>query len=284
MGKSDPPPAPDYAGAAVAEGQAGKENLAQQTWANRPTQNTPWGSTSWSTGKSVDPATGIPVTTWEQNQTLDPKIQGALENQMNVQEGRTNLAQGQIERVGADLNAPFDWNNLPARPGSMEEAQQQAYGRIQDFQKPEREQATGELDQQLANQGITPGTPAYETAKRRMADANARADVQNLNASFGEGRAQGEFQGKTRAQAIAEQAQRRGMSINELNALMSGQQVSTPQMPGFTNSGTSAAPDLTGAANAQYGSALDATNANNAQVGQTWGTVGSIAAMAAMYY
>ncbi|MBU90821.1 MAG: hypothetical protein CL475_00165, partial [Acidobacteria bacterium] len=54
-----------------------------------------------------------------------------------------------------------------------------------------------------------------------------------------------------RQQAIAEEAQRRGMSINEMNALMTGQQVATPQMPQFLGAGAAQAPQLLAAAQAQ---------------------------------
>ena len=46
MSKSTPK-APDYEAAAEAQGQSSRENIEQQTWANRPTQNTPFGQQSW---------------------------------------------------------------------------------------------------------------------------------------------------------------------------------------------------------------------------------------------
>ena len=48
MGSKSGPPAPDYGAAAQSRPRPAR-NTAQQTWANRPDQNTPWGSTKWST-------------------------------------------------------------------------------------------------------------------------------------------------------------------------------------------------------------------------------------------
>ncbi len=79
MGKKSGPPAPDYTAAANAQADASKDNLTQQTWANRPTQNTPWGSSTWQSQSAIDPSTGKPVTQWTNNVTVDPRLQGALD-------------------------------------------------------------------------------------------------------------------------------------------------------------------------------------------------------------
>jgi hypothetical protein len=56
------------------------------------------------------------------------------------------------------------------------------------------------------------------------------------------------------------------MSLNEMNALMSGQQVNMPNMPQFNTAGISQTPNLLGAAQSQYSAALDAANAKNAGI------------------
>jgi hypothetical protein len=279
-----PPPAPDYTGAAQAQAGASKENLTQQTWANRPEQITPWGRTSWGAASNIDPSTGQPVTQWTQTQTLDPRIQGSLNEQLDVQSGRSRLASGQMGRAGQALNQPFNWSGAPAAPGSMEQAQQEAYARTQKFQAPEREIARESMDQRLANQGITIGSKAYETEMRRQGDQEARQDQQNLQGSFAEGRAQGGYQGNVRQQYIAEEAQRRGIPINEMNALLTGQQVSSPQMPQFQSAGQAQAPNLLGAAQAQGQYGMSAYNAQQQGSNDLWGGVGQLAGTAASLY
>src|SRR5690349_17495315 len=67
--------APDYKAAAEATGESSKDVTNMQTWANRPDQNTPWGSTSWEASSAIDPSTGKPMTQWTQNTTLTPEAQ-----------------------------------------------------------------------------------------------------------------------------------------------------------------------------------------------------------------
>lgn len=114
-GKGDTPPPPDYAGAAKEQAQSSKEVTNMQTWANRPTQNTPWGSVTWDTTKAIDPATGQEVTQWTQNYNLTPEAQRALDSQMAVQQGRSDLAQSFMGRVADEYSRPFDWGSMPQR-------------------------------------------------------------------------------------------------------------------------------------------------------------------------
>lgn len=113
-GGSAPPP-PDYKGATEAQAAASKEALTAQTFANRPTVNTPFGTQSWNTSLKLDPATGQTVTDWTQNINLSPDLQQALNSQLATQQGRSNLAAGFMGRVGEEYSRPFDWSNLPSR-------------------------------------------------------------------------------------------------------------------------------------------------------------------------
>ena len=99
-------------------------------------------------------------------------------------------------------------------------------------------------------------------------------DINALNAmnaaqgqAFGLNQAYANQQNTLRQQAIAEQAQRRGMSLNEMNALLSGQQVQMPNMPTFNPAGKSETPNLMGAMQNTYQANLDAANAKNAGIG-----------------
>ena len=112
-GKGSAPAAPDYTGAAMAQAQASKENLNIQNFANRPTINTPWGTQSWNTEATYDPATGQPVTSWTQNTTLAPSLQQALDSQVAIQQGRSDLAGGFMQRVSDAYSQPFNWGSMP---------------------------------------------------------------------------------------------------------------------------------------------------------------------------
>lgn len=113
MSKGNAPAAPDYVGAAQLQGELSKESLNMQNYANRPVQNTPWGSTTWSTKDVEDPATGQKVTQWTQNTTLPENLQKALDDQISMQSDRSGLASSFMDRVSAEYREPFDWQSLP---------------------------------------------------------------------------------------------------------------------------------------------------------------------------
>jgi hypothetical protein len=81
-----------------------------------------------------------------------------------------------------------------------------------------------------------------------------------------------QYANQIRQQQIAEEMQRRGQSLNEINALLSGQQVGMPQMPNFQGAQAAApAPIYQGAVD--QGNYNAATNPWNAILG-TAGTLG----------
>jgi hypothetical protein len=114
-GKGSAPAAPDYVGAATEQARASERATNTQNFANRPTINTPFGTQSWQTAATVDPASGQSVTQWTQNTTLAPELQAALNDQFAMQSGRSQLAGDFMSRVGQEYGQPFDWQNLPQR-------------------------------------------------------------------------------------------------------------------------------------------------------------------------
>lgn len=86
-----------------------------------------------------------------------------------------------------------------------------------------------------------------------------------------------EYQNQMRQQQISEEMLRRNQPLNEMNALLTGSQVSQPNFNGYNTAGNAGGVDYSGAANSQYNAALDGTNANNAM----WqGLMGGAAGMA----
>jgi hypothetical protein len=113
MGSKSAPPPPDYAGAARAQADSSRDVTTAQTFANRPTQITPWGKNTWTPGSTIDPTTGQVMTTWENELTLSDAEQAALESQQQVSQGRSDLAAGLIDRTSDELQSPFAWQSLP---------------------------------------------------------------------------------------------------------------------------------------------------------------------------
>lgn len=451
-GKGSSPPPPDYRGAAEEQATSSKEVTNMQTWANRPSQNTPWGSVTWDTKAVTDPATGQAVTAWTQNYNLTPEARQALNAQLDVQNQRSQLANSFMDRVENEYSRPFNWDAMPQRGGNVatsnlqymnntprlqtsvgtESAQrmgsapqlqtgmqtrgvqnevnfgdngalQGATGadreRIEnalfDRMAPQHQRQQSALEARLANQGITAGSEAYKRATQSLGDqqsrerydalqtagqeqarmaqlalanrqqltnedmqqaglynaANNQAFNQDLQAgqfgnqamqnqfgmglqgtqannaaiqqdyaqrlgagqfgntalqnqqnmyqnafgfnnqaqqqAFDQSMRQSQYQNQLRQAAIAEEMQRRGMSLNEMNALLTGQQVGMQQMPQFNAAQAAQPTQYLNAANMQYQANLDASNLQNANQNSTMNglfQLGSTAAMGAMMF
>lgn len=480
-GKGSTPAPPDYTGAATTQANASKENINTQNFANRPTINTPWGTQSWDTSATTDPATGQAVTSWTQNTTLAPALQQALDSQVGLQQGRSDLAGGFMQRVSDAYGQPFNWNSMPqlttaGQPGQVQGSttdytpglqsnvqsnsgnlmngfsfggpqmgvgnmmggmsygtgqtgiqgqlntsgnpalpqfdsgyRDQVANSLMQRMVPVQERQQSQLDTRLANQGFTQGSQAYKQAldelgQRQSAErynaldtagneaqrlynmqmgtaqqafnqsvtggqfanqaagqqfqqglaanqfqnqavnqaynqnlgaanfgnqaqqqyynqmmgqanlnnsANQQGFNQNLqssqfnNAALGQANSmdqsrqnsynqglqqqQGMNQSyaaqmnQARQQAIAEQMQQRGMSLNEMNALLSGQQVGMPQMPSFNSSNVSQTPDLMGAMNNNYNAQMQAYNAQQQGSANLFGGLTGLASTAMMF-
>lgn len=243
------------ASAAQRDWEQNQQALAQQTWANRPTVNTPWGTQSWQSSQQIDPATGKPVTAWTQNTTLSPEQQQAFDAQQNIQAGRSGAAQTLLGQATDAFSKPFDWNNLPpaqmqaAQAGNVQDAQQRAYANMSQMLQPGRTQQQDALDTKLANMGLSSGSEANRRSNMQLSDQWGAQDRQMMGQAMQQGTSDVQSQyGMDSAQiaqaqalrqnAIAEQGQQRSMPLNELNALLSGQQVGMPQMPGFNAAGS----------------------------------------------
>jgi len=278
------PAQPDYTGAANVQAQSSKEATTTQNWANRPTINTPWGTQTWSTQNKVDPSTGQNVTDWTQNINLNPVQQAALNDQNAITAGKSATAKGLLGQVAQATSSPFNWDGLPKSPTSIDEAQQGAFTKMAGFLQPGRQQSDAALDNKLVNMGLPRNSEAWNRAKNQLQNQWTQEDKTILGQSMAEGRADVQSQVGLRQQAIAEEAQRRGMSLNELNALLTGTQVSMPQ-------GMSQAPNST-AAGSQPIQAVAAAGlqrqAANAAGGNDWGSalggLGSLAGVGAKIY
>jgi hypothetical protein len=187
----------------------------------------------------------------------------------------------ELERIGG-LQAGERFNALQTggaeqqRLNQMLLAQnQQAFG-----QDTASQQAQNAALQAQFGQGLAAGQFANQAGQQAFGQ-NLAANQQN----FGQDLSAAQFQNQNRQQALAEEAYRRGLPLNELNALLTGQQVGAPQMPSFSQSGMASPTNYLGAAQSQGDYSMDVAKmdaaANNALMG-TAGTLGAagIAAMA----
>lgn len=306
----DAPKAPDYKGAAEEQSQASQDIALQQTYANRPGQTTPFGSTSWQTQGGVDPATGKPITQWTQNTQLTPELQHALDSQLGLTSGRSDLGASLFPRAQQEFGTPMDWSKFMSAGGVpqatntdssqkyYDKAGDAIYNQFRSRMDPRFAQDTEAQDVQLRNRGLKPGDEAYTRAQHDLRQSQNDAyqnaayqatigagqeanrmfgmDLAGNAQNFGQNLQSSQYQTQQRQQQIAEEMQRRGFSLNEINALISGQQVGMPQMPSFMGASAGQAPNYLGAATAQGQADLNAYNSQNALLGSVLGGAGSI--------
>ena len=131
----------------------GAGNATQQ--ANAISQYTPFGSLVYT--PTTDPKTG--VTTYAATQKLDPKNQALLDNLYGTKglagQGASNVLQGA-------------YSGAPDILGTANSATNQMMAGEMGYLNPFFKQQTENQDNELRNQGIMPGTPAYERAMNNV--------------------------------------------------------------------------------------------------------------------
>ena len=199
-------------------------------------------------------------------QTLSPANQALYEQELRVNAGLGDIAEGGVNTIDSMLGTPFDMSSVPAAAQAGQAGWDHAYNAQIERNRPFQERQRDRTINQLSNQGIFAGSEAYQEAMRDLqrgeTDFNLAAQgnaTQQQQAQFG-------MDEKARQNAITQQSYLRQLPLNELNALRMGNQIQAPQFQGFQGQSVAPAPIMQ-AANAQYNAALDATNAKNAASG-----------------
>jgi hypothetical protein len=197
----------------------------------------------------------------------DRVAQSLMERMMPVQDYQNRQLQTQLSNQG------FKLGSEGYKRGLDELAQRQAAERYNAYDTAGNEAQRMYGSQMGARQqGISEAMSQGNFNNQALGQAQG-LDINAMNAmnaaqgqQFGLNQSYANQQNTLRQQALAEQAQRRGMSLNEMNALMSGQQVNMPNMPQFNTAGISQTPNLMGAMQNTYQANLDASNAKNAGI------------------
>jgi len=250
-------PAPDYTAAAQATAQANLDAARTGVAANRVNQYTPYGSLEY----SINPESQWDIygnPTWSAVQKLAPEQQQLLDIQNQTSLGLGNLAGKGLGYVEEMLNKPFDTSQLAQtgiNPG--ETMQDSIMRRLQ----PQIAQGREALQAQLANQGVVPGTEAYNRAmtqqNQRENDAMTSAVIQGTNVGL-----------QANQQGFQQAGYMRNEPINTLNAVRTGSQVSSPNyINNIAQQATTQGADYLGAAQMQQNAAQAGVNAQNAASG-----------------
>ena len=282
------------------------------------------------------------------NTQLTPEAQMALDSQMAMQQGRSDIALGLMPHAQEEITNPIDYNSMqqygnapnasnfqglgqapslqtefnrdgvPGMPTYNQEYVQNIQNQALDYMRPDMQAAQEGLDAQLAAQGITPGSEAYDSAQRRLSDQQSRDKYNALNTAmsqgnqmyanqlaannqgfgqnmaafqfgnnakgqqmglereaagfnnsvsqqqFGQQQAIADYENTLRQAQIAEAQMRQQQPLNNINALMNGQQVAMPNMPAFNTATKAQAPQYLNAANMQGNYNMQAQQMNNA--------------------
>jgi hypothetical protein len=326
MGKgSSSPPAPDYTSAAQATAQGNLEATRAATKANRVNQYTPYGSLVYSKSnqKSFDDNAykkaleqyqsslneynqgnltnrpGLPDINnyyvedpdsgWALTQSFSPEQQALFDQNNRVNKGLGDISEQGLGYVQSALNKPLSFEGMQdlQAPGQIQQqASDAAYQNAMRYVEPRLQRQQSSLENQLANQGITRGSEAWnasmqdaQAAKQGIYDqAQNNAYLQGLQ---GAAQAYSQSLGR-RQQQIGEAQTLRQDPINMLNAVRTGSQMQVAQMPqnvgNSFNQATTSGADYMGAAQGQYGAALGKYNANAASDAQDTQAFASIAA------
>ncbi len=249
---SSPPPAPDPAATAAAQAKLNREGAVTQFGLNAVNQTTPEGTLSYrQIGTWED---GTPR--YEATTALTPEGQKLFATGQQAAQQFADIGVNQLGQVGAALGKPLDLSN-PAIEGRLMEL---GRSRLDPIFAQRREQTAS----RLANQGIPAGSEAYN----RAMDEVGRQETDAYNQLLLSGR----------GQSVQEILQTRNQPLNEINAMLSGTQVGTPQF-GQTPQSQVAPADITGPTMAKYQGELNAFNAQqqarNAEMGALYGLAGS---------
>jgi hypothetical protein len=253
-GKGSAPPAPNYTAAAEATAAGNLEAARTATAANRVNQYTPYGSLEY----SINPQSQWDIygnPTWSATQKLAPEQQQLLDIQNQTSLGLGNLAGKGLGYVENMLQKPFDTSQIAQigiNPG--ETMQESVMRRLQ----PQIQQGREGLQAQLANQGIAPGTEAYNRAmtlqNQKENDMLTSAVIQGTNTGL-----------VANQQQFGQLGYMRNEPINTLNAVRTGSQVSSPSyISNVPQQATTQGVDYLGAAQMQQNAAQAQANAANA--------------------
>lgn len=257
MCSPSPPPAPDYSGAATAQGAANKETAIASSNLSNPNVIGPTGSQIYTNGPNPGDRPTL-------TQTLSPEQQALYEQSVKTkgllgglgEQGATSLQ----DIVGKNL----DLSGVPQGPGDSAQTRDKVVNammsRVDQDTQGQRDQANSDL----VAAGIRPGTKAYENKMDQINRGYNDARQQAIIASGGEASRDFGMDTQRRKDAIAEMLTKRQTPLNEVTALMSGSQVNNPfAMPGY--SGTNVAPTpIFGATEAAGNYAADMYNAKAA--------------------
>jgi len=201
---------------------------------------------------------------------MQGRQQGAAEQAQTYGQQMGNRQQGMAEqgqRFGQDLQLG------QARLGQQAQNFGQARQTAQDYGAAEQAAWQRQMTEQGTQFGQAQTQANMQNALRQQQVNEQLAMGQQ---GFGQQMQQAGYQQQLRQAAIAEEQLRRTQPLNEINAMLSGQQIQAPNMPSFQGANRADTTNYMGAAQNQYQGALNSFNAEQAAI---QGMMGGIAGL-----
>lgn len=247
---------------------------------NNTNQFTPYGNLTYTKTGSQNIG-GQDVPSYTATQTLAPAQQGILDQTNKLQASALGFAlDPQQQAISNALKNPFDVNKAPALPTDQAAFRDQAYGDLMRRFNTDFDRTQAATDTKLRNQGLQPGTEAYNTQmdllNRTKTDAGQQAFLQAGNLA-----GQNLSQAQTlHNQNLSDQSLAQSQPIGIAQQLLG--QGGTATQPNYVNApqATVNPTDVAGLQLAQYQGQMNAYNqqmqANNSMMGGLFGLGGSV--------
>lgn len=229
-----PPPAPNYALAAKEQGAANLDAARAQGRMNNPNVQGPYGTQE---------------VTWNGDtptlrQNLSPAEQQLLSKNYLNRNAMSDLAYQGTNIAKDVLGKQLDFGGLPGAPGSATDTRAKVMDAMMSRVNEDVDRQQGLKRSELLASGIPQGSKAYDDAMNLSERARTDARNQAFLASGQEMTRDFQTDSERRRNALGELLTARQTPLNEIMALMSGQQVNNPfSMPGYAqNTQVGAAP------------------------------------------
>jgi hypothetical protein len=255
LGKSDPPPAPDYAGAANATAAGSVEAARLAARANRVDQNTPYGRSTY---------TDLGNDRWRQDVTLAPEQQQMLDQQNQISLGLGDTMNQGLGYVQNMLDSPLDTSGFTNVDPASVAGREQVTATLLERMQPSMDRNRQAKENALMIQGHNRGGEAWNATQD---DLNRGENDQRMAAVLAGGGEQSRLIGLQDAQRrnqLAETQTLRNEPLATLNAVRTGAMPTNPQFTNVPQQATTQGPNLLGAAQSQYGAEMNAYNADQA--------------------
>lgn len=212
---SSPPPAPDYVGAANAQGAANVETAIANNIMGRPNEVTPYGTRNWTTTGSTQVG-NYAIPNQQSSVDFTPAGQELFDKTLTMQGGMADAGVNAVGGVNSALSQPLDIS------GNREALTDAMYRRSTRLLDPQYAQLEDKTRTDLVNRGFSVGNEGYTNAMDNFA--------RQRDSAYGQARDQATTGGAN--QAIQEAVLARTQPLQELNALRTG---AMPQQPTFQN-------------------------------------------------